>query len=192
MIKQRLIGFLVIIALTIIFWPIVFVAPIQEDDLVFPEFEMPPKPDITGSPREAPEMNRLKVEQLPQIPLPEVPTEQPIDIAVANSERSLIAADIEPLQQSSALERAAFDEQGLPISWELQIATFSTESRAQMIAEQLQNKGHKAYVSPVTIDKKGLYRVRIGPNIQKSRLLDIQRDIDAYYGVKSEIIKFGV
>ena len=192
MIKQRLIGFLVIIALTIIFWPIVFVAPIQEDDLVFPEFEMPPNPDITGSPREAPEMNRLKVEQLPQIPLPEVPTEQPIDIAVANSERSLIAADIEPLQQSSALERAAFDEQGLPISWELQIATFSTESRAQMIAEQLQNKGHKAYVSPVTIDKKGLYRVRIGPNIQKSRLLDIQRDIDAYYGVKSEIIKFGV
>jgi DedD protein len=192
MIKQRLIGFLVIIALTIIFWPIVFVAPIQEDDLVFPEFEMPPKPDITGSPREAPEMNRLKVEQLPQIPLPEVPTEQPIDIAVANSERSLIAADIEPLQQSAALERAVFDEQGLPISWELQIATFSTESRAQMIAEQLQNKGHKAYVSPVTIDKKGLYRVRIGPNIQKSRLLDIQRDIDAYYGVKSEIIKFGV
>jgi DedD protein len=192
MIKQRLIGFLVIIALTIIFWPIVFVAPIQEDDLVFPEFEMPPKPDITGSPREAPEMNRLKVEQLPQIPLPEVPTEQPIDIAVASSERSLIAADIEPLQQSSALERAAFDEQGLPISWELQIATFSTESRAQMIAEQLQNKGHKAYVSPVTIDKKGLYRVRIGPNIQKSRLLGIQRDIDAYYGVKSEIIKFGV
>jgi DedD protein len=192
MIKQRLIGFLVIIALTIIFWPIVFVAPIQEDDLVFPEFEMPPKPDITGSPREAPEMNRLKVEQLPQIPLPEVPTEQPIDIAVASSERSLIAADIEPLQQSSAHERAAFDEQGLPISWELQIATFSTESRAQMIAEQLQNKGHKAYVSPVTIDAKGLYRVRIGPNIQKSRLLDIQRDIDAYYGVKSEIIKFGV
>jgi DedD protein len=192
MIKQRLIGFLVIIALTIIFWPIVFVAPIQEDDLVFAKFEMPPKPDITGSPREAPEMNRLKVEQLPQIPLPEVPTEQPIDIAVASSERSLIAADIEPLQQSSALERAAFDEQGLPISWELQIATFSTESRAQLIAEQLQNKGHKAYVSPVTIDKKGLYRVRIGPNIQKSRLLDIQRDIDAYYGVKSEIIKFGV
>ena len=192
MIKQRLIGFLVIIALTIIFWPIVFVAPVQEDDLVFPEFEMPPKPDITGSPREAPVMNRLKVEQLPQIPLPEVPTEQPIDIAVASSERSLIAADIEPLQQSSALERATFDEQGLPISWELQIATFSTESRAQMIAEQLQNKGHKAYVSPVTIDKKGLYRVRIGPNIQKSRLLDIQRDIDAYYGVKSEIIKFGV
>jgi DedD protein len=143
-------------------------------------------------PRKAPETNRLKVEQLPQIPLSEVPKEQPIDVAVASSEISLIAADIEPLQQSSALERAAFDEQGLPISWELQIATFSTESRAQAITEQLQNKGHKAYVSPVTIGEKGLYRVRIGPNIQKSRLLDIQRDIDAYYGVKSEIIKFGV
>ena len=192
MIKQRLIGFLVIIALTIIFWPIVFVAPMQEDDVVLRVFEMPPKPDITASPRKAPETNRLNVEQLPQIPLPEVPTEQPIDIAVASSEVSLIAAKIEPLQQSSALERAIFDEQGLPISWELQIATFSTESRAQSIAEQLQNKGHKAYVSPVTIDAKGLYRVRIGPNIQKSRLLDIQRDIDAYYGVKSEIIKFGV
>jgi DedD protein len=192
MIKQRLIGFLVIIALTIIFWPIVFVAPAQEDDFALPVFEMPPKPDLKASPRKIPETNRLKVEQLPQIPLSDVPTEQPIDVAVASSEIPLIAADIEPLQQSSALERAVFDEQGLPISWELQIATFSTESRAQTIAEQLQNKGHKAYVSPVTIDAKGLYRVRIGPNIQKSRLLDIQRDIDAYYGVKSEIIKFGV
>ena len=47
MIKQRLIGFLVIIALTIIFWPIVFVAPMQEDDFELPVFEMPPKPDIT-------------------------------------------------------------------------------------------------------------------------------------------------
>lgn len=192
MIKQRLIGFLVIIALTIIFWPIVFVAPMQEDDFALPVFEMPPKPDITASPRKVPETNRLKAEQLPQIPLSEVPTEQPVDVAVASSEISLIAADIAPLQQTAALQRAAFDEQGLPVSWELQIATFSTESRAQLVAEQLQNKGHKAYVSPVTIDEKGLYRVRIGPNIQKSRLLDIQRDIDAYYGVKSEIIKFGV
>ena len=93
MIKQRLIGFLVIIALTIIFWPIVFVAPAQEDDFALPVFEMPPKPDLKASPRKMPETNRLKVEQLPQIPLSDVPTEQPIDVAVASSEIPLIGSE---------------------------------------------------------------------------------------------------
>ena len=78
------------------------------------------------------------------------------------------------------------------MSWELQVATLSVQQRAEEIAAELRKKGHKAYVSPVTIRAQQLYRVRIGPNLQRQRLIDIQADIDAYFGVESKIIKFEV
>ena len=72
------------------------------------------------------------------------------------------------------------------------MATLSAQQRAEEIAELLREKGHKAYVSPVTIRSQQLYRVRIGPSLQRQRLIDIQADIDAYFGVESKIMKFEV
>ena len=57
MIKQRFVGFVVIAALIIIFLPIVFVAPQEEDQLVLPVFEMPLKPSLQASPRVQPALN---------------------------------------------------------------------------------------------------------------------------------------
>ena len=192
MIKQRFVGFVVLVAIAVIFWPIVFVAQDDADDFELPVFQMPSKPDVTLSERREPLINKVDQTLLPVIPQREPPMAQPVDIASAATDVDLVEADDEPLQQASARERAIFDEQGLPISWELQVATFSTAQRAEEIARELRNKGHKAYASPVTIDGKKLFRVRIGPKMQKQRLLDLQPDIDAYYGVKSSIVRFEV
>ena len=192
MIKQRFVGFVVLVAIAVIFWPIVFVAPDDADDFELPVFQMPSKPDVTLSERREPLINKVDQTLLPVIPQREPPIAQPVDIASSATDVDLVEADDEPLQQASARERAIFDEQGLPISWELQVATFSTAQRAEEIAVELRNKGHKAYVSAVTMDGKKLFRVRIGPKMQKQRLLDLQPDIDAYYGVKSSIVRFEV
>lgn len=192
MIKQRFVGFVVLVAIAVIFWPIVFVAPDDADDFELPVFQMPSKPDVTLSERREPLINKVDQTLLPVIPQREPPMAQPVDIASSATDVDLVEADDEPLQQASARERAIFDEQGLPISWELQVATFSTAQRAEEIARELRNKGHKAYAPPVTIDGKNLFRVRIGPKMQKQRLLDLQPDIDAYYGVKSSIVRFEV
>jgi len=191
-IKQRFVGFVVLVAIAVIFWPIVFVAPDDADDFELPVFQMPSKPDVTLSERREPLINKVDQTLLPVIPQRDPPMAQPVDIASAATDVDLVEADDEPLQQASARERAIFDEQGLPISWELQVATFSTAQRAEEIAVELRNKGHKAYVSAVTMDGKKLFRVRIGPKMQKQRLLDLQPDIDAYYGVKSSIVRFEV
>jgi hypothetical protein len=37
-----------------------------------------------------------------------------------------------------------------------------------------------------------VYQVRIGPKMQEQRLLDVRSEIDAYYGVQSSIVRFGV
>jgi len=144
------------------------------------------------SERREPVLDKVDQSILPEMPERQPPIVQPVDVASPRPGVSLVDADEEPEQQASALERAEFDGQGLPVSWELQVATFSTAQRAEEIALELRNKGHKAYVSAVNIDGKKLFRVRIGPKMQKQRLQDLQPDIDAYYGVESSIIRFGV
>lgn len=192
MVKQRVVGFIVLGALAVIFWPIVFVSPEPEQELVLPIFEMPERPVVAMSERREPVLERVDRSRLPSI-VRTAPSEGVgIDEVTINPSLEIIAADTAPRSQDSSRQRADFDGQGLPISWELQVATLSVATRAEEIAAELRNKGHKAYVSPVTIGTQQLFRVRIGPNLQRQRLIEIQPDIDAYFGVESTIIKFEV
>ena len=192
MFKQRLVGFIVLGALAIIFWPIVFVSPEPDQELMLPVFEMPERPDVVMSERREPVLERVDRSRLPVIQRAERSEDSTIDTIATDPQRELVAADNEPNGQVASRQRAEFDEQGLPVSWELQVATLSAQQRAEEIAELLREKGHKAYVSPVTIRSQQLYRVRIGPSLQRQRLTDIQADIDAYFGVESKIMKFEV
>ena len=192
MVKQRVVGFIVLGALAVIFWPIVFVSPEPEQELVLPIFEMPERPVVAMSERREPVLERVDRSRLPTIERIAPSEGVGIDEVTINPSLELIAADTAPRSQDSSRQRADFDGQGLPISWELQVATLSVATRAEEIAAELRNKGHKAYVSPVTIGTQQLFRVRIGPNLQRQRLIEIQPDIDAYFGVESTIIKFGV
>ena len=192
MVKQRVVGFIVLGALAVIFWPIVFVSPEPEQELVLPIFEMPERPVVAMSERREPVLERVDRSRLPTIERIAPSEGVGIDEVTINPSLELIVADTEPRSQDSSRQRADFDGQGLPVSWELQVATLSVATRAEEIAAELRNKGHKAYVSPVTIGTQQLFRVRIGPNLQRQRLIEIQPDIDAYFGVESTIIKFGV
>ncbi len=189
-IKQRFVGFVVLVSIAVIFWPVVFVTPDDAVDFELPIFEMQPRPDFGKSEFREPVLNKADRAVLPTFLKPLSPAIQPVDVASLAPEVDLVAAFDEPHGQVSALERADFDEQGLPISWELQIATFSTLERAEEISHLLREKGHKAYVSPVTIDERSLFRVMIGPKLQKRRLIDIQAAIDDYFSVQSIIVRF--
>ena len=190
MIKQRFVGFVVLVAIAVIFWPIVFVTPENADDFELSVFEMPPKPAVAVSERREPVLDKVDQSILPEMPERQPPIVQPVDVASPMPDVALVDADEEPEQQASALERAEFDEQGLPISWELQVATFSNAERAEEISQLLRDKGHKAYVSPIILDDQRLFRVMIGPKLQKQRLIEIQPAINDYFSVESFIVRF--
>lgn len=190
MIKQRFVGFVVLVAIAVIFWPIVFVTPENADDFELSVFEMPPKPAVAVSERREPVLDKVDQSILPEMPERQPPIVQPVDIASPMPDVALVDANEEPEQQASALERAEFDDQGLPVSWELQIATFSNAERAEEISQLLRDKGHKAYVSPIILDDQRLFRVMIGPKLQKQRLIEIQPAINDYFSVESFIVRF--
>ena len=190
MFKQRLVGFIVLGALAVIFWPIVFVSPEPEQDLMLPVFEMPERPTVATSERREPVLERVDRSRLPVIERAEPIGTVPVDVEDVDASIPLIDADTQPNSQSAARQRAEFDEQGLPVSWELHVATLGAESRANEITMVLREKGYKAYVAPITIAEDDLYRVMVGPNLQKQRLLDMKPVIDTYFAVNSRIVRF--
>jgi len=190
MFKQRLVGFIVLGALAIIFWPIVFVSPEPDQELMLPVFEMPERPDVVMSERREPILERVDRNRLPAIERAEISEEITVDAIVADPQVELIAADNEPSGQTASRQRAEFDAQGLPVSWELQVATLSDQRRATEVLAVLHDKGYKAYVIPIRLSGQDLYQIRVGPMLQRKRLLDIKRVIDDHFAVTSVVTRF--
>jgi cell division septation protein DedD len=53
--------------------------------------------------------------------------------------------------------------------WAVQVGAFGSAASADKLAHELQSKGYKSYVSPVARSGKTLYRVRVGPEAERSR-----------------------
>jgi DedD protein len=193
--KQRLVGALILLALGVIFWPIIFVGPGGEE--AARHTEMPPVPAVPTDPLEAPgkvglrtsppaiiHQEQPEVEPAPlpvPVPMPE-PEEPAPDPTGVPSEQ--------PEARSEAPEKLALDADGVPIAWILQVASVSSQDKADGLAKQLLDMGHKAYVEHVKRDGKSLYRVYIGPKHERARLESMRADIDAAFGVQSMIRRY--
>lgn len=82
----------------------------------------------------------------------------------------------------SDLAGTAFDSQGIPVAWAVQVAAFSGREEAVRLKEQLdghaylQEGGHTAYLShgPSEEDARVLYRVAIGPFLDRREAVMVQ------------------
>jgi DedD protein len=71
-------------------------------------------------------------------------------------------------------------------SWDLQVGIFSTKASAESFAKTLQKEGH-AYVDSTTVDGKNVYRVRIGPELDRARLEKLKDKLNTERKIKSFI-----
>ena len=197
--KQRLVGALILVALGVVFWPIIFVEPGERPGVE--QVRIPPRPQVDTTPIEPPERAGLRPSEALQAP-PTVPAEGPDgDIAettaapAADEETGSPAVAPEPAPpiartRTSPPEKPELDSDGVPIAWILQVASVSSDSKAEELRQQLQALDHKAYVKKVTREGRSLYRVYVGPKFERARLETIQADIDARFGVKSMVMRY--
>ena len=182
--KQRLVGALVIIALGVIFWPVVFV-----------DVERPPM-DRTSQVPELPARDQEPLDT-PE-PLSDVkPASVPGTIALHDSPPGAIDEDAEDLsahvQQSDSVQapvQPSLDESGIPIAWVLQVITVSKRDKADELTAQLIDSGYKSYNRPLKRGGKTLYRVYVGPVFEKSRLEQARQAIDKQLGVKTIVARY--
>ena len=195
--RQRLVGTLVLVALGVVFWPLIFVTPDQRDPISVQP--MTDKPDIDRSPIVAPETYEVVVgEKLPE--RAEIPEEEQI---AADAETRIDAENIDlaDLPQRAELESALvrdapserdplIDDEGLPVFWVLQVATVGSDARAIELVEGLTDLGYTAFSTPYARVDEELFRVQIGPNAERRKLLLIKPEVDSVLGVDSQVLRY--
>lgn len=214
-VKQRLVGALILLALGVIFWPIIFVDP--ETDIDIESLQMPPRPELqAGYPGQQEDpfadieaASRPEPEPEPEAePLPETSetgaqgADSDTDAEQRTASESTEADDGGEPEASdpgvpapgetrkAPMAEPRLDDRGLPVVWTLQVVSLSDGIKAEVLRQDLLADGHKAYVKAVTVDGKTLYRVHIGPKAERAQLEALQAELDRRLGVSSMIRRY--
>ncbi|MCY1206198.1 Cell division protein FtsN [compost metagenome] len=213
--KQRIVGALVLVALAVIFLPMLFS---REDELRQVVVEAPPMP-------KAPEMPAVELEQvqvpepqaLPQEPVPPLePAEDalasntpaveqpaPAPVPAAPAQPVAPAAPAQPQSQSKPqvqakapapaapvaevkTEEKRLDVNGLPVSWSIQLASLSNRASAENLQKNLRSQGYNAYIRSV----EGMNRVFVGPVIERAEANRLRDQLARQQKLNGFIVRF--
>lgn len=196
---QRMVGALVLIALAVIFVPMLFN---REDDLrhvtvdaptipaapVVAEIEMQPVdvPEPEQAPGSTPEGFEIIEENAAPATGPALATQAPAPIDPAAPVASVPApatpAPVPAAQPQSPAAEPRLDNNNLPVSWSIQLASLSNRASAESLQQTLRAQGYNAYIR--TAD--GMNRVFVGPLVERgeaNRLRDVlqrQQKLDGF------------
>lgn len=200
--KQRLVGALILVALGVVFWPIIFVE--QDSRPLGDAAPIPERPQVDTTPLEPPSSEGLRSSpkivadptvELAEVPEKPVPDNLDVEPAVKSPVDLAQVAHKDPVKppvktRDKAPSKPAVDADGVPIGWILQVASISNVEKAEELRKRLIEMGYKAYVKKIKTDKTVLLRVYIGPKFERERLESIQPKIDAEFKVQSMVRRY--
>ncbi|MTZ14697.1 SPOR domain-containing protein [Pseudomonas sp. JL972] len=186
--KQRMVGALVLIALAVIFVPMLFT---REDDLRHVVVDAPAMPNtppvaqIEIEPVEVPEPKSIPegfeiVENdasAQSVAVPSAPTESP---AVAEPEQMKAPAQTTPVPQPRV------DADNLPVSWSIQLASLSNRASAEKLQKTLREQGYNAYIRAAD----GMNRVFVGPLIERDEANRLRDQLQRQQKLNGFVVRF--
>ena len=210
--KQRMVGALVLVALAVIFLPMLFT---REDEMRQVRVEAPQAPAM-------PSLPEVKVEPVavpePQV-LPEEPQQPPV---VVNESTAPVATPSQPITPSpqtqaqvqpkpqtpvptpapapkvesrpaaapapaaTASAPSKIDANGLPVSWSIQLASLSNRAGAESLQNTLRSQGYNAYIRSAG----GMNRVYVGPLIERAEAERVRDAINRKQNLKGFVVRF--
>lgn len=162
--KQRIVGAVVLVALAVIFLPMLFNTQ-EEQPLPEALIEVPSKPNIPAAPDFAIEEVQLPEPVAEPIPDPEPEPEPKTPIAQAAPVEPEKITEPVPSQSTQPetvkppVAKPGIDKDNLPVSWSIQVSSSSNEAAANKLRDEYRKKGYKAYVRP----EAATFKVLIGP-----------------------------
>ncbi len=192
--KQRMVGALVLVALAVIFLPMLLSREDEMRRVVVDAPAMPQAPataEIIVQPAEV-----VEPEELPQEPVPveevnpqivEVPEQpKPTSPPVASSSKPE-PAKTEPVATSApAKPDNRLDANNLPISWSVQLASLSSRAGAETLQKTLRSQGYNAYIR--TFD--GMNRVFVGPLIERAEAERLRDQLNRQHKLSGFVVRF--
>jgi len=208
--KQRMVGALVLVALAVIFLPMLFT---REDEMRQVRVEAPQAPAM-------PSLPEVKVDPVvvpePQ-PLPEEPQQPPVVVNESSAPVATPSQPISPSPQTQAQPRqqapvatpapapkaetrasatpapaattsapSKIDTNGLPVSWSIQLASLSNRAGAESLQKTLRSQGYNAYIRSAG----GMNRVYVGPLIERAEAERLRDTINRQQNLRGFVVRF--
>lgn len=201
-----MIGAIVLTALAIIILPMLLDGSAEDRARVIARIPEPPAIELkrlTVADIDA-KMNRMEAQSAASMPKTSAPPiSTPTSSAtpgteVAGTSQSGSAASNQKdtgaavPEVAAADNGAALDEDNLPISWSLQLGSFKHPENALKLRAQLREASYKAYILQARTDEGEMYRVLVGPMLQKNRLADIGQQIESKFDLKGQIVRYNI
>lgn len=201
-IKQRLVGMLIVVIASVVFLPDLLDG---QKNSVKEEFKkLPPRPESVETPiiREFPtEKVNVALANAPQVDEQELADDAPAEglednttqVSKLAKETALPAVNAEPnsstvTNSNDVTEQA--EQRFKDNAWVLRLGTFRNKPNVDALLNKLETAGVKTFVKPVEAKAGTLYRVFVGPELEKSKLEKAQQTLKELTGLDGKITQF--
>ena len=147
MLKQRLVGALILVALGVVFWPIIFVEPGQRSTME--QVRIPPPPMIDTAPIESPDQEGLRAspaesggEEAGEAFIEDIIESPATTATVAEPAAPDPAMTAESHPRGTARAPGA-RQPGVPVAWLLQVASVSSAAKADELRTSCWSRGKR-------------------------------------------------
>ena len=199
--KQRLIGAAVIIALAVIFVPMILDGSGRQESVAL-NVEVPPEPTFTFD-SELPDPKKL--DELAQIeqsddaqeaskdaPAELDPNKQATTVKEQSSDSAKKTSDQAKQQVATApvVEATSNQIKTNPAlsAWAVQVAAFGEKSKAVALQEKLLASNLTAFTEQSGKGNKIVYRVKVGPELQREKAEKLRDKIEKDHGLKDAFV----
>ncbi|MDI2145110.1 MULTISPECIES: SPOR domain-containing protein [unclassified Pseudomonas] len=211
--KQRMVGALVLVALAVIFLPMLFsrqdeqrqvtveapaapqapaVAQIQMETVAVPEPQVLPQEPVPSD-DEVAEQAAPAAPITPAAPTPApAPVAKPVAVAPAPAPAPVTKPAAAPAQPIAALSakpdttQSRVDANGLSVSWSVQLASLSSRASAESLQKTLRSQGYNAYIRSAD----GKNRVFVGPLIERAEADRLRDLLGRQQNLKGFVVRF--
>lgn len=213
--KQRMVGALVLVALAVIFLPMLFsrqdeqrqvtveaptapqapsVPQVQVEPVVVPEpqalpQEPVPSDDDIAQQEEAPTAPIVPAVPAKPAPAPAAKPVAPVPAPVPALAAKPATAPSQPIGAAPGkpdTTQSRIDANGLSVSWSVQLASLSNRASAESLQKTLRSQGYNAYIR--TADGKN--RVFVGPLIERAEADRLRDLLNRQQNLKGFVVRF--
>ncbi|TMU71082.1 SPOR domain-containing protein [Pseudomonas fluorescens] len=203
--KQRMVGALVLVALAVIFLPMLFS---RQDEQRQVTVEAPAAPQAPAMPQV--QMETVAVPEPQALPQEPVPTDEEVaedtapaaPVAPAPTAPIMITkpvappavakpipAPAQPITAASSkpdTTQSRVDANGLSVSWSVQLASLSSRASAESLQKTLRSQGYNAYIRSAD----GKNRVFVGPLIERAEADRLRDLLGRQQNLKGFVVRF--
>jgi DedD protein len=206
--KQRMVGALVLVALAVIFLPMLFsrqdeprqvtveapaapqapsVPQVQVEPVVVPEPQALPQEPVPSD-DEIAQQEAPSTPIAPSVPVAPAPAAKPVAPTPVPANKPTVAPS-QPITAAPGkpdTTQSRVDANGLSVSWSVQLASLSSRESADSLQKDLRSQGYNAYIRA----SDGKNRVFVGPLIERAEADRLRDLLDRQRKLKGFVVRF--